>query len=114
MASIVRPAAPDASDARAVGSFLLVEPWMLSTDWAAMGGDNPSTCGDCSKCVVSEYQLVKKLGQAKANAVFEQHWNSWFNATDAALLVENGLNSVRIPVVRAVLMRLRRMPRTSA
>ena len=99
MASIVRRLASDASNL-AVGSFLLIEPWMMSNDWAAMGGDNPDSCGDCSKCVLSEYQLVKKLGQTKANAVFAQHWNTWFNETDAALLVANGLNSVRIPVVR--------------
>ncbi|ELU38127.1 glycoside hydrolase family 5 protein [Rhizoctonia solani AG-1 IA] len=42
--------------------------------------------------------LVKKLGQEKADQVFEEHWATWFTEKDVDEIVAAGLNSVRIPL----------------
>lgn len=77
-------------DALTYGNFrLLVESWMLPNEWVnKMGGE---TCDDCSTCASTELyvlssthpstrsnfdrsELVKKIGQEKADKVFEEHW----------------------------------------
>ncbi|CAE6439263.1 unnamed protein product [Rhizoctonia solani] len=80
-----------------LGSWLLVEPWMLPKEWVEkMGGE---TCdSDCSACAASEFDLVKKLGQDKADQVFAEHWSTWFTEKDVDAIVAAGLNSVRIPL----------------
>lgn len=71
-----------------LGSLFIVEPWMSSNTWAAMG------CGGAS----SEWDCVAALGQDKANAAFQNHWDTFINETDFDKMVEYGLNTVRIPV----------------
>ncbi|CAE6475752.1 unnamed protein product [Rhizoctonia solani] len=80
-----------------LGSWLLVEPWMLPKEWVEkMGGE---ICdADCSSCAASEFDLVKKIGQEKADQVFEEHWKTWFTEKDVDAIVDAGLNSVRIPL----------------
>ncbi|KAF8747887.1 Cellulase (glycosyl hydrolase family 5) [Rhizoctonia solani] len=79
-----------------LGSWLLVEPWMLPDEWVnKMGGERCDA--DCSACAASEFGLVKKLGQEKADQVFEEHWATWFTEKDVDEIVAAGLNSVRIP-----------------
>ncbi|KAH7339141.1 glycoside hydrolase superfamily [Rhizoctonia solani] len=80
-----------------LGSWLLVEPWMLPKEWVEkMGGE---LCdADCSSCAASEFDLVKKIGQEKADQVFEEHWKTWFTEKDVDMIVDAGLNSVRIPL----------------
>ncbi|CAE6440312.1 unnamed protein product, partial [Rhizoctonia solani] len=80
-----------------LGSWLLVEPWMLPNEWVdKMGGERCDA--DCSACAASEFGLVKKLGQEKADQVFEEHWANWFTEKDVDQIVAAGLNSVRIPL----------------
>ncbi|KAF8695642.1 Cellulase (glycosyl hydrolase family 5), partial [Rhizoctonia solani] len=80
-----------------LGSWLLVEPWMLPDEWVnKMGGERCDA--DCSACAASEFGLVKKLGQEKADQVFEEHWATWFTEKDVDEIVAAGLNSVRIPL----------------
>lgn len=62
---------------------------------ASMGGQ---VCSDCTQCISTEFDLVKSLGQQKANQVFQKHWKTWFNQTDVDTLKSLGLNTVRIPV----------------
>ncbi|KEP51496.1 glycoside hydrolase family 5 protein [Rhizoctonia solani 123E] len=78
-----------------LGSWLLVEPWMLPKEWVKMGGE---ICDDCSTCVASEFDLVRKLGQNDADKVFDAHWKTWFTEKDVDDIVAAGLNSVRIPL----------------
>lgn len=40
----------------------------------------------CEDCAASEYTLVQKLGQTKANKVFNEHWTSWFTQVRLRLL----------------------------
>ncbi|CEL59109.1 Glucan endo-1,6-beta-glucosidase B OS=Emericella nidulans (strain FGSC A4 / ATCC 38163 / CBS 112,46 / NRRL 194 / M139) GN=exgB PE=2 SV=1 [Rhizoctonia solani AG-1 IB] len=80
-----------------LGSWLLVEPWMLPNEWVnKMEGERCDA--DCSSCAASEFGLVKKLGQERADQVFEEHWATWFTEKDVDEIVAAGLNSVRIPL----------------
>lgn len=77
-----------------LGSWLVVEPWMLPQEWLNMGGEN--NC-DCTKCIGSEFALTQ-ANPATADKIFEGHWSSWFNQTDVDELVAAGINTVRIPL----------------
>ncbi|KDN35897.1 hypothetical protein RSAG8_11205, partial [Rhizoctonia solani AG-8 WAC10335] len=75
-----------------LGSWLLTEPWMLPKEWVnKMGGETCDT--DCSSCAASEFDLVRKLGQEKADQVFAEHWATWFTEKDVDAIVAAGLNS---------------------
>ncbi|CAE6490971.1 unnamed protein product [Rhizoctonia solani] len=79
-----------------LGSWLLAEPWMFPNEWVnKMGGES---CDDCSKCAASEFDLVKKLGQTRADKVFAQHWSTWFTQKEVDAIAAAGLNTVRIPL----------------
>lgn len=71
-----------------LGSFLLIEPWMVPDAWGKIG------CSD----VYSEFACVQKLGQDAANAAFKEHWDTWLPQSDLQLMKDYGLNTVRIPV----------------
>ncbi|KAF8914461.1 glycoside hydrolase family 5 protein [Mucidula mucida] len=77
-----------------LGSWLVLEPWMLPEEWIEMGGQD---CADCSTCIRSEFDLVRSFPKT-ADATFAKHWESWFNEADVKQLVENGINTVRIPL----------------
>ncbi|KAF8749266.1 glycosyl hydrolase 5 (cellulase A) family [Rhizoctonia solani] len=80
-----------------LGSWLLVEPWMLPNEWVnKMGGDSCES--DCSSCAYSEFDLVKKIGQERADKVFDEHWATWFTEKDADIIKNAGLNMIRIPL----------------
>ncbi|QRW09473.1 Cellulase (glycosyl hydrolase family 5 protein) [Ceratobasidium sp. AG-Ba] len=78
-----------------LGSWLLTEPWMLPTEWKAMGGE---ICNNCSTCIMSEFALTQKLGQKQADEVFAQHWSTWLTRDDVDAIADAGLNTVRIPL----------------
>ena len=71
---------------------------MLPNEWVRMGGETCFLNGSCADCVASEFDLVKKLGQEKADAVFQEHWETWFAESDVNAIAGAGLNTVRIPV----------------
>ncbi|KAF7925440.1 uncharacterized protein EAE97_010521 [Botrytis byssoidea] len=71
-----------------LGSLFVFEPWIAETAWSAMG------CGPYK----SEFDCVAGLGQAKANAAFQNHWKTWINANDIAQMASFGINTIRIPV----------------
>lgn len=77
-----------------LGSWLVLESWMLPQEWLDMGGEQ---CQDCSTCIASEFAFA----QAKpdiVDQVFNQHWETWFNQTDVDQIQAAGLNAVRIPL----------------
>ncbi|KAI0734016.1 family 5 hypothetical beta glucosidase from glycoside dehydrogenase [Fomitopsis betulina] len=78
-----------------IGGWLVLEPWMLPGEWAEMGG---SICDDCSTCVMTEWAYVNAYGQSKSNAEFAKHWSTWFTQDDINTLIEDGINTVRIPL----------------
>ncbi|KAK7026515.1 hypothetical protein VNI00_015595 [Paramarasmius palmivorus] len=77
-----------------LGSWLLVEPWMLPREWQAMGGED---CNPCSSCIRSEFTLAQAYPDT-VDDMMAHHWDTWFNQTDVDQLVDLGLNTVRIPL----------------
>lgn len=71
-----------------LGSLFVFEPWLASTEWSNMG------CG----AYLSEFDCVSALGQAQANVVFQNHWNTWITQADISQMQSFGLNTIRIPV----------------
>ncbi|KAL0635795.1 hypothetical protein Q9L58_005228 [Maublancomyces gigas] len=71
-----------------LGGLFIVEPWMMSDEWNAMG------CGGTQ----SEFDCVLRLGQAGANTAFQAHWNRWITQDDINQIKSLGLNTIRIPV----------------
>ncbi|KAF8307358.1 glycoside hydrolase [Clavulina sp. PMI_390] len=78
-----------------LGNWLVFESWMTPARWIAMGGEINSSC---SQYRMTEWKLATYLGQEQTNAVFKQHWETWFTQTDVDAIVAAGLNTVRIPL----------------
>ncbi|KAJ7173674.1 glycoside hydrolase family 5 protein [Mycena filopes] len=71
-----------------LGSWLVLEAWMLPQEWLDMGGEH---CSDCSTCIATESAFAQAYPDT-VDKVFKGHWNTWFN------LVAAGINTVRIPL----------------
>lgn len=78
-----------------LGSWLLLEPWMLPKEWQAMGGQ---ICTDCSQCIMSEFAFSKAYPDSVVDEKFAQHWDTWFTQNDVAQLKAAGINTIRIPL----------------
>ncbi|KAH8995094.1 family 5 hypothetical beta glucosidase from glycoside dehydrogenase [Lactarius hatsudake] len=77
-----------------LGSWLLLEPWMLPEEWKAMGGE---LCDKCSTCIASEFALVA-ADPDHADEKFAGHWATWFTKNDVDTLKAAGINTVRVPL----------------
>jgi len=77
-----------------LGSWLLLEPWMLPDEWVSMGGE---ICSNCNDCIASEFALTQKYPNT-ADEIFDKHWQSWFTHADVQRLKDLGINTVRIPL----------------
>ncbi|KAG0649332.1 hypothetical protein D0Z07_4138, partial [Hyphodiscus hymeniophilus] len=71
-----------------LGSLFVFEPWIAQTEWTGMG------CGKSD----TEFDCVLKLGQAKTNSSFAEHWDTWIVQSDIQTMQSYGLNTIRIPV----------------
>ncbi|KAJ7272648.1 glycoside hydrolase family 5 protein [Mycena haematopus] len=77
-----------------LGSWLVLESWMLPQEWLDMGGQS---CSDCSTCIATEFAFAKAYPDT-VDKIFNGHWSSWFNQTDVNALAAAGINTVRIPL----------------
>ncbi|KAJ6485729.1 glycoside hydrolase [Mycena sanguinolenta] len=77
-----------------LGSWLVLESWMLPQEWLDMGGQS---CGDCSTCIATEFAFAKAYPDT-VDQIFDGHWSTWFNQTDVDALADSGINTVRIPL----------------
>ncbi|VDC00954.1 unnamed protein product [Peniophora sp. CBMAI 1063] len=77
-----------------LGSWLVLEPWMLPAEWKAMGGQ---TCDDCSQCIATEGAFAKAYPDS-VDRKFAKHWSTWFTQKHVKQLKEYGINTVRIPL----------------
>ncbi|KAG7093045.1 hypothetical protein E1B28_009339 [Marasmius oreades] len=87
-------AIPDKIHGVNLGSWLVLEPWMLPAEWLSMGGED---CANCQDCIRDEFSLAK----ANPNTVdskFDKHWTTWFNQADVDQMISLGINTVRIPL----------------
>ncbi|KAF6753558.1 glycoside hydrolase family 5 protein [Ephemerocybe angulata] len=77
-----------------LGSWLLIEPWMLPQEWLDMGGEQ---CNDCYACIASEFMFARAYPKT-VDATLKKHWQTWFTQTDVDTLKAAGINTVRIPL----------------
>ncbi|KDQ61913.1 glycoside hydrolase family 5 protein [Jaapia argillacea MUCL 33604] len=77
-----------------LGSWLVLEAWMLPQEWLDMGGQS---CSDCSTCIASEFAFVQAYPDT-ADATFNQHWTTWFTQDHVNQLAAAGINTVRVPL----------------
>ncbi|KAI9509112.1 family 5 hypothetical beta glucosidase from glycoside dehydrogenase [Russula earlei] len=77
-----------------LGSWLVLEPWMLPNEWQSMGGQS---CSDCSTCIGSEFALAAAFPN-DVDQRFATHWSTWFTQNDVNQLQSLGINTVRIPL----------------
>ncbi|KAJ7132293.1 glycoside hydrolase family 5 protein [Mycena epipterygia] len=77
-----------------LGSWLVLESWMLPQEWLDMGGQQ---CDDCSTCIATEFAFAQAFPKT-VDKIFNGHWSSWFNQDDVNGLVAAGINTVRIPL----------------
>lgn len=61
---------------------------MAESSWSRIG---------CSS-YNDEWACVEGIGQAKADAGFKTHWDTWTTESDIKLMADIGLNALRIPV----------------
>ncbi|EGN97012.1 glycoside hydrolase family 5 protein [Serpula lacrymans var. lacrymans S7.3] len=77
-----------------LGSWLVLESWMLPQGWLDMGGQS---CSDCSTCIATESSFAKAYPDT-VNEKFAQHWDTWFTQDDVNQLKAAGINTVRVPL----------------
>ncbi|KAH7908322.1 glycoside hydrolase family 5 protein [Hygrophoropsis aurantiaca] len=77
-----------------LGSWLVLESWMMPEEWTAMGGQ---ICDDCETCISSEYAFARAYPKT-VDAQFEKHWDTWFTEGHVNELKAAGINTVRIPL----------------
>ncbi|KAK0184955.1 glycoside hydrolase family 5 protein [Armillaria mellea] len=81
-----------------LGSWLLLESWMLPEDtlfeWTRIGGE---LCDDCTQCISAESEFAQAYPDT-VDQIFDTHWSSWFNQDDVNYLAEAGINIVRVPL----------------
>jgi len=77
-----------------LGSWLVLEAWMLPQEWLNMGGQS---CSDCSQCIATEFSFAKAYPDT-VDEKFNQHWTTWFTQDDVNTMVQYGINTVRIPL----------------
>ncbi|KAG2123463.1 glycoside hydrolase family 5 protein [Suillus clintonianus] len=77
-----------------LGSWLVLEPWMLPQEWLDMGGQS---CADCSTCIASESAFAKAYPDT-VDTTFAQHWDTWFTESNVDTLKAAGINTVRVPL----------------
>ncbi|KAJ3551313.1 hypothetical protein NM688_g4777 [Phlebia brevispora] len=91
---VVRAGMPDKIYGVNLGSWLVLESWMLPAEWEAMGGES---CSDCSTCIATEFAFAQAYPKT-VDATFKQHWETWFTQDDVNQIAAAGLNTVRIPL----------------
>lgn len=71
-----------------LGSWLVLERWM-NEDWMVQtaGAD-----------AWDEWTFIENLGNEKALAALQDHWNTWVTEDDLDLMQSAGFNTIRIPV----------------
>ncbi|KAI0271116.1 glycoside hydrolase superfamily [Russula aff. rugulosa BPL654] len=79
-----------------LGSWLVLEPWMLPEEWVEMGGQRCDN--DCSSCIASEFAFAAAYPDDVVDEKFAEHWSTWFAQDDVDRLQEAGINTVRIPL----------------
>lgn len=78
----------------ALGGWLVLEPYITPSLFLEFN----KTGGNESDIPVDEYHYCKTLGSKAAKKRLEEHWSTFYNESDFALIKQYGLNMVRIPI----------------
>ncbi|KAG2106935.1 glycoside hydrolase family 5 protein [Suillus discolor] len=78
-----------------LGSWLVLEPWMLPQEWLDMGGQ--SCADDCWTCIATESSFAQAYPDT-VDTTFAQHWDTWFTQDNVNTLKAAGINTVRVPL----------------
>lgn len=71
-----------------LGSLFVFEPWIANSEWNNIG------CGGQE----SEFDCVMNTGQARSDAAFQKHWDTWITQGDLDEMMAYGINTIRIPL----------------
>ncbi|EIM86923.1 glycoside hydrolase family 5 protein [Stereum hirsutum FP-91666 SS1] len=77
-----------------LGSWLVLESWMLPAEWLAMGGQSCSVCSDCIATELQDFCAYPNT----ADQAFAAHWSTWFTQDNVNELKAASINTVRIPL----------------
>ncbi|KAI9464641.1 glycoside hydrolase family 5 protein [Boletus coccyginus] len=77
-----------------LGSWLVLEPWMLPQEWLNMGGQS---CANCADCISTESAFAEAYPDT-VDEKFAQHWDTWFTQSHVDQLAAAGINTVRVPL----------------
>ncbi|TFK48455.1 glycoside hydrolase family 5 protein [Heliocybe sulcata] len=77
-----------------LGSWLVLEAWMLPQEWLDMGGTS-SSC--CAGCISDEWSFAQAYPNT-VDEIFDTHWSTWFTEDHVQQLQADGINAVRIPL----------------
>jgi len=75
-----------------LGGWLVLEPWITPSLFYQFEGKPPE------QTAVDQYTFCRALGPAEANRQLREHWRQWVTEDDLRALVDQGINTVRIPV----------------
>ncbi|KAN0088223.1 glycoside hydrolase family 5 protein [Tylopilus felleus] len=78
-----------------LGSWLVLESWMLPQEWLDMGGQS---CTNCVDCIATESAFAKAYPDDVVDEKFAEHWDTWFTQDHVGQLVDAGINTVRVPL----------------
>ncbi|KAE9386983.1 family 5 hypothetical beta glucosidase from glycoside dehydrogenase [Gymnopus androsaceus JB14] len=84
-----------------LGSWLVLESWMLPQEWLDMGGES---CADCSTCIATEFTFAKAFPDT-VDGIFAKHWDTWFTQDDVDTLKSLGINTLGYWIVEALVNR---------
>ncbi|EIW75234.1 glycoside hydrolase family 5 protein [Coniophora puteana RWD-64-598 SS2] len=77
-----------------LGSWLVLEAWMLPQEWLDMGGQSCTTCSDC---IATESSFARAY-PTTVDQTFAKHWDTWFTQDYVSQLQAAGINTVRVPL----------------
>ena len=75
-----------------LGGWLVLEPWVTPSLFYQFEGKPPS------QTAMDHYTFCSILGPREGNRQLREHWRKWVTEDDLRALVDQGINTLRIPV----------------
>jgi len=75
-----------------LGGWLVLEPWVTPSLFYQFEGKPPP------QTAMDHYTFCSILGPREGNRQLREHWRKWVTENDLRALVDQGINTLRIPV----------------
>ncbi len=75
-----------------LGGWLVLEPWVTPSLFYQFEGKPPQ------QTAMDHYTFCSILGPREGNRQLREHWRKWVTEDDLRALVDQGINTLRIPV----------------